>query len=229
MFHGMLFATLILALLTLVSASLYPVQPIQNTVYYAGQTVLTRWIDDGTYPLLSNMGGITIQLWYDSDMYLGTLATNVSPGAKAWQFDIPRSLVHDSSNFTLRYITNTPYDMIIYSADFTIVIQGDSLPTSTSASSSLGVTSSSTSTSQNLFFQATSASSPSAPSSSGSETPTPSATNIVMPPLRPGDVGNINQPAGNSRNSGGRIDIEKLKFRVVFILWPALLGVTMAL
>ncbi|KAG2125693.1 hypothetical protein DEU56DRAFT_824592 [Suillus clintonianus] len=159
-------------------------------------------------------------------MYLGTLATNVSPGAKAWQFDIPRSLVHDTSNFTLRYITNTPYDMIIYSADFTIVVKGGSFPTS---ASSLAVTSSSTS--ENLFFQATSAASPSAPSSSesGSETPMPSARNIVMPPLRPGDVSNVNQPSGNSRNSGGRIDIEKLKFRVVFILWPALLGVTMAL
>ncbi|KAG1745631.1 hypothetical protein EDB19DRAFT_1632197 [Suillus lakei] len=208
MFHSVLLATLILALLTLVSASLYPIQPIQNTVYYAGQTALTRWIDDGTYPLLSNMGGITY-----SATYLATLATNVSPVAKSWQLNIPRrrSLLLPS---TLRYITNTPYYMIIYSSDFTIVVQGDSLPTNASSLAS--------STSANLFFQATNLPSPSAPSSSSS--------GIVMPPLRPGDVGNINQPSGNSRSSAaGRIDIEKLKFRVVFILWPALLGVTMAL
>jgi hypothetical protein len=52
----------------LVSASLYPIQPVQNTVYYSGQTALTRWIDDGTYPVLSEMGGISIQLYRDSDV-----------------------------------------------------------------------------------------------------------------------------------------------------------------
>ncbi|KAG2346463.1 hypothetical protein BDR05DRAFT_855055, partial [Suillus weaverae] len=206
-------------LLTLVSASLYPIHPVQNTVYYAGQNALTRWIDDGTYPLLSNMGGITIQLYCDSDTYLATLATNVSPGAKSCQLTIPRSLVHDASNLyvTLRYITHAPYEMIVYSADFTIVVQGDSLPTNASAVAS------STSTSENLFFQATNTPLPSAGTS------TPSPTSVVIPPLRPGDVGNIDQPSGNSRSgAAGRIDIEKLKFRVVFILWPALLGVTMA-
>ncbi|KAG1853291.1 hypothetical protein C8R48DRAFT_723493 [Suillus tomentosus] len=223
MFNGvsMFSVILLLALLTPVSASLYPIQPIQNTVYYAGQTALTNWIDDGTYPLLNNMGGITIQLYCDSDTYLATLATNVSPGAKSYRFDIPRSLVqlHGGSNFTLRYLTSIPYDMVIYSADFGIVVQGDSLPTPTNASAS------SRSTSQNLFFQATHTPSLSlAPSDSGTSTPTPGS---VIPPLRPGDVGTIDQPSRNS--AAGRIDIEKLKFRVVFILWPALLGVTMAL
>ncbi|KAG1786916.1 uncharacterized protein HD556DRAFT_1247500 [Suillus plorans] len=214
---------LLLALLTPVSASLYPTQPIQNTVYYAGQTALTGWIDDGTYPLLNNMGGITIQLYCDSDTYLATLATNVSPGVKSYQLDIPRSLVqlHTGSNFTLRYLTSIPYDMVIYSADFGIVVQGDSLPTPTNASAS------SRSTSQNLFFQATHTPSLSlAPSESGTSAST-STPGSVIPPLRPGDVGTIDQPSRNS--AAGRIDIEKLKFRVVFILWPALLGVTMAL
>ncbi|KAG2031112.1 hypothetical protein BDR03DRAFT_973419 [Suillus americanus] len=226
MFHGVL-QLMIQTLLTLrlVSASLYPTQPIQSTVYYSGQSALTRWIDDGTHPLLSDMGGITIELYGDSDTYLGTLARNVTPGAKSCQLDIPRSVVYDGSNFTLRYITNTPYDMIIYSADFRIVAQGDSLrlPNVTNANASASASSvanSTTTTSQNLFFQATNT-----PSSSSSSTPSP--TSVVIPPLRPGDVGNIDQPARSS--AAGRIDIEKLKFRVVFILWPALLGVTMAL
>ncbi|KAG0702625.1 hypothetical protein DFH29DRAFT_490849 [Suillus ampliporus] len=225
MFH----ATLIPALftLTLVSASLYPIQPVQNTVYYAGESAVTRWIDDGTFPLLSDMGGISIQLYCDSDTYIATLATNVSPGAKYCQLEIPRMGVRDSSNFTLRYITGTPYNTTIYSADFSIVVPGDSLP----SGSSKGSGSSSGSTSGDLFFQATSYGPlPSSAESGGSSSPSPSPTSIVIPPLRPGDVGNINQPSGNSRNSaGGRIDIEKLKFRLVFILWPALLGVTMAL
>ncbi|KAG2753737.1 hypothetical protein P692DRAFT_20721588 [Suillus brevipes Sb2] len=223
MFHGVLLVTVLLALLALVSASLYPVQPIQNTVYYAGQTALTRWIEDGTYPLLTNMGGVTIQLYGNSDTYIATLATNVSPGAKSYQLNIPRSLLPNASNFTLRYITNTPYNMIIYSADFKIMpVTGDTLSTNASSVTS--------STSENLFFQATTTPSLSAPAPSGSGPSTQSPTNNAVPPLRPGDVGNINQPSSNSRNgAAGRIDIEKLKFRVVFILWPALLGVTMAL
>ncbi|KAG1732847.1 uncharacterized protein EDB91DRAFT_1348938 [Suillus paluster] len=227
MFHGVFLATLTLAILTLVSASLYPIQPIQNTVYYAGETALTRWIEDGSFPLLSDMGGITIQLYCDDDTYLATLATNVSPAAKYCQLDIPRKLVHDSSNFTFRYITDTPYNTTIYSADFTIVVPGDSFLSSQGSIS--------TSTSGNLFFQATTSQPLSlSPSSSTSSVVSggsmPSSTSIVIPPLRPGDIGNIDQPSGNSKSSAaGRIDIEKLKFRVVFILWPALLGVTMAL
>jgi hypothetical protein len=61
-------ATFILALFTVVSAALYPTKPIQNTVYYAGETALTTWIDDGSFPLLSNMGSITIQLYTNSDV-----------------------------------------------------------------------------------------------------------------------------------------------------------------
>ncbi|KAG2360822.1 hypothetical protein BDR07DRAFT_1608322 [Suillus spraguei] len=209
----------VLLTLKLVSASLYPIEPIQNTVYYSGQTSLTRWIDDGTYPLLSNMGGITIQLYCNSDTYLATLATNVSAEAETCELDIPQSLslVHDASNFTLRYVTHIPYDMIIYSADFAIVARGDSLPAGTNTNATRG--SSSTTSTQNLFFQAT---------NSLMSSSTPSPTSIVMPPLRPDDIGNVNQPS-RSAGSAGRIDIEKLKFRVVFILWPALLGVTMAL
>ncbi|KAG1813667.1 uncharacterized protein BJ212DRAFT_1588642 [Suillus subaureus] len=223
MFHGVL-QLMTLLTLKLVSASLYPIQPIQNTVYYSGQSALTKWIDDGTYPLLTDMGGITIELYCDSDTYLATLARNVTPGAMSCQLDIPRSVVYDGSNFTLRYITNTPYDMIIYSADFRIAVQGDSLPTATHLNAS-SVTSSSSTTSENLFFQATTT-----PSSSSGSTPSPSLTNLAIPPLRPGDVGNIDQPSRSRLgNAAGRIDIEKLKFRVVFILWPALLGVTMAL
>lgn len=34
---------------------------------------------------------------------------------------------------------------------------------------------------------------------------------------------------GESATRSKRIDLEKLKFRLVFILWPALIGITMAL
>jgi len=68
MFYKMLLATSILALSPLVSVSLYPTQPIQDTVYYAGETALTTWIDDGISPLLSDMGRIVIQLYTSTDV-----------------------------------------------------------------------------------------------------------------------------------------------------------------
>jgi hypothetical protein len=67
MLHGMLLATFALALFTLVSTS-YPIKHIQNTVYYAGETVLTTWIDGGSYALLNDMGWITIPLVTDCDV-----------------------------------------------------------------------------------------------------------------------------------------------------------------
>jgi hypothetical protein len=171
-----------------------------------------------------SLGTSALELGLVSWIYLGvsyptalicTSCDSIQPGAT-------RAHSPPLAYSTLRYITNTPYDMIIYSADFKIVVQGDSLPTKTNVNaSSVATSSATTSTSQNLFFQA---------SNTPSSESTPTPTNIVIPPLRPGDVGNIDQPSKSRLgNAAGRIDIEKLKFRVVFILWPALLGVTMAL
>jgi hypothetical protein len=68
MLYGMLLAAFVLALFTLVSASSYPVEPIKNIVYYAGETVLTTWIDGGSYALLNDMGWITIPPVTDCDV-----------------------------------------------------------------------------------------------------------------------------------------------------------------
>ncbi|OJA17990.1 hypothetical protein AZE42_09617 [Rhizopogon vesiculosus] len=217
MFHGIFLATFILALFTLVSASLYPTQPIQSTVYYAGETALTTWIDDGSFPLLSNMGDITIQLYTKSDIFLATLATNVDPLVQSYNLSIPRWLVYDGSNFTLRYLTDTPYNMTIYSADFTFVVRGDSIP---NLPSPLGSFPSST---DGLVSSQAGLATVSEAENSG-------PTSIVIPPLLPSSVGGFNQPSGKSKNSAaGRLDTEKLKFRLVFILWPAVLGITLAL
>lgn len=108
MFNGvsMFFVILLLALLTPVSASLYPTQPIQNTVYYAGQTALTNWTDDGTYPLLNNMGGITIQLYCDSDVRSSFLG-DTTRGDLTFCADVPRDARYErepwSQVLSLRY------------------------------------------------------------------------------------------------------------------------------
>lgn len=36
-------------------------------------------------------------------------------------------------------------------------------------------------------------------------------------------------PGAHAYNANKRVDLEKAKFRLVFILWPTLIGITMAL
>lgn len=146
---------------------------------------------------------------------------------------------------TLRYLTDAPYNMTIYSADFIIVVRGDSIP---GFRSPLGPFSNSSATtglvSSSTYVGLATASQPSSPplpppppsvsvSVSESESSEPT-TSIVIPPPRPSDVGNTTvqpSPAGkkNKNSAPGRLDTEKLKFRLVFILWPAALGITLAL
>lgn len=81
--------------------------------------------------------------------------------------------------------------MIIYNADFGIVVPGDSLPTPMNASAGAK------STSGNMFFQATHTPSPSlAPSVSG-----PSMLSTVIPPLRPDNVGTVNPLLGTAQQA----------------------------
>lgn len=56
------------AFLPLVSASVYPTEPIQETVWSADQPVLVSWIEDGKYPVLSDMGLFDISLWHDTNV-----------------------------------------------------------------------------------------------------------------------------------------------------------------
>jgi hypothetical protein len=128
--------------------------------------------------------------------------------------------------------------MTIYSADFTIVVRGDSIPDFRSPLGSFSNSSSTTGLVSTYAGLATASQpsspppSPPLPSVSVSEAESPEPTSIAIPPLHPSDVGNTTQPspAGKNKNSApGGLDTEKLKFRLVFILWPAVLGITLAL
>ena len=56
------------ACLPLVSASVYPTQPIQATVWSADQPMLVSWIEDWKYPVLTEMGPLDISLWSNTDV-----------------------------------------------------------------------------------------------------------------------------------------------------------------
>ena len=57
------------------------------------------------------------------------------------------------------------------------------------------------------------------------------ATTIYADPLRngQGDTGLNKIHNGAGASASKRVDLEKIKFRLVFILWPALIGISMAL
>ncbi|KAG6370039.1 hypothetical protein JVT61DRAFT_9863 [Boletus reticuloceps] len=87
MFH--MYTLLIGAYLLLVSASVYPTQPVQATVWSADQPMLVSWIEDWKYPVLSEMGPLDISLWCDTDTYLVQLASDVDPTTKTRQVTVP--------------------------------------------------------------------------------------------------------------------------------------------
>lgn len=59
----------------------------------------------------------------------------------------------------------------------------------------------------------------------------PMATPVVPLPqtTQAGDSTGMRSETQKSDANSGRVDFERLKFRLVFILWPALVGITMAL
>ena len=69
-------------------------------------------------------------------------------------------------------------------------------------------------------------------SASSTSSAQPSST---LPPITPEDeeeyLRNHRGPGAASRNSGTalQVDYERLKFQLVFIVWPAIIGITMAL
>ncbi|KAF8836794.1 hypothetical protein BDN67DRAFT_936311 [Paxillus ammoniavirescens] len=209
------------AFIPLASASIYPTQPIQATVWTVEQPVLVTWVDDWQYPTLDVMGPCQISLYRDTDTYLIKLASGVDPQSKSQQVTVPADVLKDGA---LRFVTDTPLDIVIYSADFTI---NPANTTHVSATSTVGVGSGSSSNSTSAAR--TSATGPAPISSNRSSEP----STVVVPPSRPGDVGGQQQSQGSrqpkSNSAGRRIDIEKIKFRLVFVIWPVLMGITMAL
>ena len=141
----------------------------------------------------------------------------------------------------LLFTTSKPIDTVIYSADFAIIPantttgsgtgtgsggvalatqSGAGTGTGTEAGSGFSTVLTTTGSSSTWTTTATSAS-----GQLGSTTPSG-----VPPPS--GTLPGGGAPEGQQRAaSAGRrgVDVEKLKFRFVFVIWPVLMGITMAL
>ncbi|KAA1467538.1 hypothetical protein DENSPDRAFT_251109 [Dentipellis sp. KUC8613] len=233
-----------------VEATLYPTQPVQNTVLQAGRSATIRWIDDGKSPLMWESRDMHIELYggevsashshrhrvvYKShwpQAHLGTLANNVDPSVLSVEVWISPELASNSSDFYIRFIGKHPA-FTVYSSRFTITGMAGSDSTNVSTIPVGALTNSDTSGAVpyktapifTVVLPGTTLTS--------SQLPVQTPTTISAPslPSHSSEAKSPEQPEKADQRNGvvGRVDMEKLKFRLVFILWPALMGITMAM
>ncbi|KJA16140.1 hypothetical protein HYPSUDRAFT_47678 [Hypholoma sublateritium FD-334 SS-4] len=190
------------------AAAVYPTKPTATTIYQAGAPAEVLWIEDSKRPFLNITGLMQIDLYEGNSTYLATLAENVDPQSLSTTLYIPTSVIpRNYHSFTLHFVTAEPHQ-IIYTADFGIIPNAFSRSSSAIYSpSSQVVTVTSTITSVST------------------EMPQPSVS-------QKGGAGlGLRWALGGRNKPGGQlaIDADKMKFRVTFIVWPALVGLSMAL
>ncbi|KAF4584941.1 hypothetical protein EYR40_001767 [Pleurotus pulmonarius] len=190
------------------SASLYPTTPVAATTWIAGTPHWTTWIDDKTSPRLSTIGPVTINMYSENDTFVQTLARNVSPTKRKHKVHIPKYIYSEDSKFFLRFISRRPR-LTVYTAMF------DVLPFPDTKAEALAPADLMT-----LSAPPTTANATVTPTDSNAS---PAETTVYAAPLPKGE-----RP-GNVNTNGNRANVEKLKFRVVFVLWPALIGISMSL
>lgn len=130
---------------------------------------------------------------------------------------------------TIRFVFKKP-PMIVYTADFLIISSGqcsssESVMSCQHMSDYAAMLSSSTVTSMSTT------SSSAISRISGTSNVLPSST-VVADALGQGDAGmglHSGSKSKGAASTNGRVDLEKFKFRMIFIVWPALVGVSMAL
>ncbi|KAG8943260.1 hypothetical protein FRC04_003127 [Tulasnella sp. 424] len=110
-----------LAALPMVYASLYPTFPTQESVIPAGQDVVIRWKDDSHSPHLDKLGLLRVDLFLDNDANLvSTLAEGIKPTDEAAKIRIEKDFGADGSNYYIRFTPAQKGRTPIYTAKFTI-------------------------------------------------------------------------------------------------------------
>ncbi|KAF8900729.1 hypothetical protein CPB84DRAFT_1778773 [Gymnopilus junonius] len=206
-------------------AAIFPTKPISTTVYNAGAPAQISWTEDGRRPLLNATYGLRIDLYAGNSTYLATLARDLSALSLNTTVYIPTNIPKNYHTYILRFITSEPA-MTIYTSDFAInpspftahpkpsssrsSTSSRSLTGSPSLSAELGATTTITSTVISRVL----------PTSSPQGSNSRSLRGLLsLEQHRRG------RPLSERRNY---IDMEKVKFRLVFIVWPTLVGLSMA-
>lgn len=130
---------------------------------------------------------------------------------------------------TLRFSVTAPIDAVVYSADFAIRAHTTTTTTTTTGTSTGGgalATPSANGTVSGVWTVPTTATG-SASTTRMQTSTTDAASGSPRPSgTLPGDGGPVQRVASAGRRG---VDVEKLKFRFVFVIWPVLMGITMAL
>ncbi|KAI0049772.1 hypothetical protein FA95DRAFT_1488550 [Auriscalpium vulgare] len=204
-------------------ASLYPTQPVANTVFEAGRTVTIKWMDDGKDPTLDKLHQLSIELLGKGDTVIGKIAPQVDPASMSHDIWISPSLGPNSSDYYFRFVSDNP-PMQFYTSRFTLTnMAGPASPNASAPATTFNA--SYTGTTVPLILTNMT----SAPQSMRSFATSTTAGSPVSQSHPTGGAQPTDKDATQKNGAGGHVDVEKLKFRLVFILWPALIGISMAL
>jgi len=216
------------------TAGLYPTRPIASTVFSAGRMSTITWINDDTQPSLSQMGTVRIDLFSGDDNYVATLAQNVEPTRRSKSVWISPTLGPNGSDYHLRFICEDP-PMTVYTAGFTLAAMDDTPPYHRSGkaetrSSTYPALEDNVTSSFSTFSAAPTSMNISSTYSSRLSS-SPLSSSYAMPTSTSNPYRQQTQSSTGSSGSWKRntVDTERVKFRLVFVLWPLLVGMTMAL
>ncbi|KAJ7182855.1 hypothetical protein C8R43DRAFT_15148 [Mycena crocata] len=205
--------------LQLARASLFPTNPIANTTVTAGTEVQVTWIDTSRHPRLPEMGSLlNIDLCCKDGTNPVTLARKVSPMSRTHMVLIPENLT--CSGLYVMIFSSAYPPMKIWTADFNIappLITDSTLPYTPQLDDA-------NATHPQLTIVLPSATIVS------DLAPTPkfaAATTVEAGPLPPGGGGGGGLNRVHSPNRARKGD--DARFRLVFIVWPAVIGISMAL
>ncbi|KAH9846384.1 hypothetical protein C2E23DRAFT_853037 [Lenzites betulinus] len=226
MLRHVLFLTSLLA--HCVWAGIYGTWPVADTVLSAGRVTTIEWINDHRKPSIDAMGPIKIVL-YVGENAVATLADHVDPASLAANVWISPALGHNGSDYHIRFICQDP-PVAVYTADFTIIDMAsispmDGLTTDAHNESAPTVT--------YITPQLTLVLPDATVVSTLKPTPITMRPTATAPPLSfEKDGWHPELPIGAAMSMLGKrstFDAERFKFQLVFVFWPALVGVTMAL
>ncbi|TRM60996.1 hypothetical protein BD626DRAFT_584870 [Schizophyllum amplum] len=242
-------------LVPLARGALFPTQPIRKTVFYAGNEETVTWVDDGRAPHVDRLGRLKVDLYAANNTFLYTLGHDIDATDGALSVTLPPDLDYSASHYALHFVPQHARYGIIYTADFVIRNAKPStevVPFLATATSNVTVPAAvvtfvlpSTTLTSTLVGAASvlpSHATITAPSLQQANIPEEEAqreddmdddedsrnvSSVYRPPTNPLEYNSALR--GFGWPSAGPVDWERFKFKLVFIVWPALVGVSMAI
>ncbi|KAF9067946.1 hypothetical protein BDP27DRAFT_1328031 [Rhodocollybia butyracea] len=213
-----------------VTARLYPTRPVKDTVYQCGKCDSIQWKDDGKSPNMLDMGPVTVDL-YCGNKYVFTVGQS-DPATRILEFCPPRDFPWPKIHDKYMLLFNSTNE-IRYSHDFNI--------SGTSRATHINIKNSSISDENPSSLRTIAG--PGGRTFVLSPTPTMTSASVhttgsLTAPVATKGHDTISTTAHahpltsvhrNSAFLSRGMNVEKMKFRFVFIVWPALIGISMAL